>query len=622
MKVSDDELFEQISSTLHRWASEVPADVPPIDALASRVPVMPAHRRSLVRWVAAAAACLAVLGAVGVWRIEARPGPAVRVGTEPPAMVRLSVGARWGVRAVATTADAVWVISSRDEELYRIDPSTNSVVQTFAIPSHVEGLVAHGGWLWLSRFEPNEILRVDPRTGVLTARIPLGSQPALAADADGMWAVADRDGAGWVYRIDETASTATPLVALDGRSGFALALDGTLWVGSTGGHTVTRVDLAGARVTAVVEVAGEPRPFTAAAGAVWVGVNRPDGGVVARIDPESATVTATVAVGRNVHSLATVGDQVWLTNRVDGTISVIDAKRSSLLATSPLGSMPGGLAAGNGSVWITPYRATEVWRLDAHARLEAYPDADVSRFVHVGAGTVYLRCSGAGAPTVLLEADAGSGAGSWSVVVARLGRTTRVCAYDRVGIAEPEELGSAGPASSVAADLRQALGMIGESGPYVIVGRGWGSLYAEMFAATGPADVTGLVLVDPVSAAWFDAVRLILPAEARAKFDEDLLTAPELRDVERSAAEVERLGGLGLVPLVVVAGRPESPEAATAGSDPPLAVSDVESLVKLSRDTAVDVAGRSQRGRPLLLDRPVTDDDIVEAVRTIVAEGG
>ncbi len=148
-----------------------------------------------------AVVAVAIAGAV-VWVRHDTAERFVVVGSEPTTVTEIPIGRRYGVKGVAVTDDAVWVTSVFDEELYRIDPATNQVVATYPIPSHVEGVTAAGGWLWLSRYDPNEVVRVDPETGALTARLVFDSQPALVADGDALWAIADRDGGGRALQID------------------------------------------------------------------------------------------------------------------------------------------------------------------------------------------------------------------------------------------------------------------------------------------------------------------------------------------------------------------------------------------------------------------------------------
>ena len=426
------------------------------------------------------------------------------------------------------------------------------------------------------------------------------SQPALVADGDALWAIADRESAGRAFQIDPGTATVTAEIPLDGPAGFAAISGNSLWVAHHGTSLVSRVDLEQRRVSNVIDVGGEPRAVVATDGAVWVGVNGAGveaAGWVARIDPSTARVTATIATGRGIHSLAATGTALWVTNQRDGTVSVIDTGTARLVATSPIGDAPGGLAVGHDSVWLVPHRDVVVLRIDPSMPLEAASRPDIARAVDVSSGTMYLRCSGVGSPTVVLEADGSYGAGSWAVVEARLARHTRVCSSDRVGVADPDEAGQAGSAATVARDLRDALAQIGEHGPFVMVGRGLGGLYAQMFTATYDEQVVGLVLVNAVSADFYDRVRPLLPADAFDKFEQNLGDDSELRFVDESSAQVAAIGGFGDLPLVVIADLPGDPLAASENSDPPLTVAEIQALDTLRQDTQREQATLSTEGR-------------------------
>jgi YVTN family beta-propeller protein len=187
--------------------------------------------------------------------------------------------------------------------------------------------------------------------------------------------------------------------------------------------------------------------MVATAGAIFVAANaagpEPTGAVV-RIDPSTNQVTTSLTTGRWVHSLAADGALIWATNFRDGTLSVIDAQRPEVVATTPIGNRPGGVAIGDGSLWVTPHRRNSLLRLDPSVNLEAAAAPDVARTIDVESGTVYLRCSGDGSPTAIIPGNTGEGP-AWAVVEARLSRTTRVCAYEPVGIADPAEIGRAAP---------------------------------------------------------------------------------------------------------------------------------------------------------------------------------
>jgi pimeloyl-ACP methyl ester carboxylesterase len=111
--------------------------------------------------------------------------------------------------------------------------------------------------------------------------------------------------------------------------------------------------------------------------------------------------------------------------------------------------------------------------------------------------TLFLRCSGRGSPTVLLESGYGGTSQAWYAVQPALARTTRVCSYDRAGLG----FSDAGPeprdGASIARDLDAALDAAQIEGPFIVVGHSAGGLYGRLFAARRAAEVQGLVLLDP-----------------------------------------------------------------------------------------------------------------------------
>src|SRR5438067_7809623 len=82
---------------------------------------------------------------------------------------------------------------------------------------------------------------------------------------------------------------------------------------------------------------------------------------------------------------------------------------------------------------------TAIALLAPHARLGAQRDTTPlpapppGRLVDVGGRKLHLLCSGAGSPTVILEAGASAFAIDWALVQPEIARTNRVCSYDRAG---------------------------------------------------------------------------------------------------------------------------------------------------------------------------------------------
>src|SRR5262249_31931320 len=122
--------------------------------------------------------------------------------------------------------------------------------------------------------------------------------------------------------------------------------------------------------------------------------------------------------------------------------------------------------------------------------------APPGRLIDVGGRKLHARCTGAGAPTVVLEAGRSAFAMDWALVQPEIARTNRVCSYDRAGHGWSDP-GGADTAERAVADLHALLQAVGEKPPYVLVGASRGGLFVRLYDVRYPGEVTGMVLVDP-----------------------------------------------------------------------------------------------------------------------------
>jgi pimeloyl-ACP methyl ester carboxylesterase len=121
------------------------------------------------------------------------------------------------------------------------------------------------------------------------------------------------------------------------------------------------------------------------------------------------------------------------------------------------------------------------------------------RLVGVGGRSLHVNCTGSGSPTIVLEAGASSFAIDWSLVQPELARTQRVCSYDRAGSGWSDPRPDVETPARIVVDLHAALTAAGEKPPFVMVGASAGGLYVRLYQLEHPADVAGLVLVDPAT---------------------------------------------------------------------------------------------------------------------------
>jgi pimeloyl-ACP methyl ester carboxylesterase len=98
---------------------------------------------------------------------------------------------------------------------------------------------------------------------------------------------------------------------------------------------------------------------------------------------------------------------------------------------------------------------------------------------------------------VVFEAALGASSLSWVRVQPAVARATTAISYDRAGFGSSD----AGPlprtAGQVATELRTLLQRAAVAPPYILVGHSFGGLVVRLYASRHPADVRGLVLVDP-----------------------------------------------------------------------------------------------------------------------------
>ena len=90
--------------------------------------------------------------------------------------------------AVAAGANAVWVAVRSQDQVWRIDPRTNSVTKTIPVGDGPSALAVGGGAVWVANAIGGTVSRIDPARNAVTATIEIGGRPtALAAGAGAVW---------------------------------------------------------------------------------------------------------------------------------------------------------------------------------------------------------------------------------------------------------------------------------------------------------------------------------------------------------------------------------------------------------------------------------------------------
>jgi pimeloyl-ACP methyl ester carboxylesterase len=193
----------------------------------------------------------------------------------------------------------------------------------------------------------------------------------------------------------------------------------------------------------------------------------------------------------------------------------------------------------------------------------------------VGGHKLDLACRGTGSPTVFFENGGNDDWTTWTVYgqtpirgrpqpsprIADAFASVRTCVYTR----HLQRRGDPAPsiplrtgADSVR-DLHTLLEVAAVPGPYLLVGHSLGGLFAVMYAGTYPADVVGLVLLDPTLTTdpWWDQ----LPAPERAEVASRLATSREHIDIFATLAQAKLLvPHVPNIPVLLLAATRQEPD--------------------------------------------------------------
>ena len=123
--------------------------------------------------------------------------------------------------------------------------------------------------------------------------------------------------------------------------------------------------------------------------------------------------------------------------------------------------------------------------------------------VNSGAGSLEMLVTGSGKPAVIFESGFDDTLEDWAGVTAVLSPRTTTVAYDRAGIGGSPMNAKPRTALQIAEELHTALLNAKIAPPYLLVGHSAGGMYVRVFAHLYPADVAGIVLVDPAPEGFY-----------------------------------------------------------------------------------------------------------------------
>ncbi len=125
------------------------------------------------------------------------------------------------------------------------------------------------------------------------------------------------------------------------------------------------------------------------------------------------------------------------------------------------------------------------------------------RLIEAGGVRLHLYEQGSGRPAVVLESGIAASSLSWALVQPRIAAFSRVCSYDRAGLGWSAACSTPRTIEQMVSELDAVLSRAALPPPYILVGHSFGGLLVRAYAHLKPEEVSGLLLVDPVSSAYW-----------------------------------------------------------------------------------------------------------------------
>ncbi len=131
---------------------------------------------------------------------------------------------------IATSKEAVWVVTDKSSTLAKIDPKTNKVVAEVKIAPGSVSPLFYEGFIWVASNETSKLIQVDPKKAVVVKEIETGPKPRfLTGGAGSIWTLNQGDGT--VSRIDIKTGQAVATIpaGIPGGGGEATFGGGYVW---------------------------------------------------------------------------------------------------------------------------------------------------------------------------------------------------------------------------------------------------------------------------------------------------------------------------------------------------------------------------------------------------------
>jgi YVTN family beta-propeller protein len=269
------------------------------------------------------------------------------------------IAASLGLARAASATTAI-VLNSDDDSVSVIDSESYKEVSRTHIGRGPHHLIQtpDGRTLIIAMSGSNELVLIDRVSGVEKQRITASDPYQIGFSPDGKFFVAasirldhidiyDAQSYQLLHRLPAAAMPSHIAFSRDGKTVF-VTLQGT--------SSLTSIDLATGKVNWIAPVGPTPAGIiTRPGGTLLVGIMGSD--YIAEVDPANGNIVRKIVTGSGAHNFLASpdGKALYVTNRVAGTISVLDADTLAITKTllAPGGPDDMAMSPDGQQLWVT-----------------------------------------------------------------------------------------------------------------------------------------------------------------------------------------------------------------------------------------------------------------------------
>jgi DNA-binding beta-propeller fold protein YncE len=278
-------------------------------------------------------------------------------------------------------------------------PARRPVIHRLAVGGAPIGLLVYRGSLWVANAETDQVMRINERTGAVTARARVGHIPLRLAAAAGRVFSTDWGG-GAVSVISAAKPTSASTVRFASQPEGIALLGSSLWVVSERTGDLVKTSETGHALSRV-HVGPQPRQVAVAGSDLWVSVFADN--LVAEVNPQTGKVVTRVKTCAGPQGLASAAGQLWVACTTSGDLVDVDLRSHKIVRRVPYEAADAVRTAGS-SLLVTSDAGPSTAMLDPQkgtlshrVRLSQGFIGDANADVVAGGGAVWVSSPDEGA---------------------------------------------------------------------------------------------------------------------------------------------------------------------------------------------------------------------------------